>query len=125
MRVFVDESGDEWTAWEVHPSRGTWSGTERRAGADRRTDHEGRPAENRRGGRDRRAHALRAQRTLGVSLAGGWLAFQSGTLRRRLTPIPAGWQHMSDQSLAELCRDAPVAPPAITPIASWSDQRAS
>lgn len=31
--------------------------------------------------------------------AGGWLSFQRGTERRRLAPIPAGWEHAGDDQL--------------------------
>ena len=39
----------------------------------------------------------------------GWLAFDAGTETRRLAPIPAGWQEMSDQALLALCEKAEVA----------------
>lgn len=39
----------------------------------------------------------------------GWLSFDSGAERRRLSPIPAGWQSMSDERLREACAQAEVA----------------
>ncbi|HEV3052770.1 MAG TPA: hypothetical protein VGX50_20820, partial [Longimicrobium sp.] len=39
-------------------------------------------------------------------MAGGWLAFQAGTVRRRAAPIPLGWERMSDVELAALCSRA-------------------
>ena len=114
MRVFVDEGGTEWTAWEVHPSRAGWHGQERRSGSDRRAARATAPDERRRGP-DRRAQTLRAVRTLGAALAGGWLAFQAGVTRRRLIPIPPGWERLSDTELAALCRQAPSSP-AVAPL---------
>lgn len=33
----------------------------------------------------------------------GWLAFESGTLKRRLAPIPADWLLLDDAALAACC----------------------
>jgi hypothetical protein len=35
-----------------------------------------------------------------------WLTFESGTARRRLTPIPNGWERATDDELAALCSTA-------------------
>lgn len=116
MRVFVDDRGTEWTAWEVHPSRAGWHGQERRSGIDRRaTAARATAPDERRRGPDRRLQTLRAVRTLGAVLAGGWLAFQAGTTRRRLTPIPPGWERLDDAELAALCRQAPSSQ-AVAPL---------
>ena len=37
---------------------------------------------------------------------GGWLTFQSGELRRRLTPVPPHWQDVSDARLELICNVA-------------------
>jgi len=37
---------------------------------------------------------------------GGWLTFEHGTLRRRLTPIPEGWADVPDEELRRLCINA-------------------
>lgn len=42
--------------------------------------------------------------------AGGWLTFESGEERRRLAPIPTGWESASETHLAALCRAAQEAP---------------
>lgn len=36
----------------------------------------------------------------------GWLSFDSGTEKRRLSPIPEGWQGMSEERLRALCTSA-------------------
>lgn len=143
MRVFVDKDGTEWTAWAVRLARGPWTGQERRVGRERRRGADvrtpdadvtafmagapsaesaagmtadGQPFRTR--GPERRGRAaLRAVRTLGPSLGGGWLAFQAGTERRRLAPIPDGWEDTSDEALRALCKRAAPAPPAVTPLA--------
>ena len=45
-------------------------------------------------------------------MATGWLVFQSARERRRLVPIPAGWEAASDRELGTLCaRGERVVPP--------------
>jgi hypothetical protein len=39
-------------------------------------------------------------------LAGGWLAFESPSEKRRLAPIPDEWAALSDEDLATLCAQA-------------------
>ena len=41
----------------------------------------------------------------------GWLTFEHEALRRRLTPIPEGWDLLSDDALAQLCVEAVPEPP--------------
>lgn len=43
----------------------------------------------------------------------GWLSFDSGTERRRSSPIPDDWQLMSDEELDAVCQRAVVAPTRI------------
>jgi hypothetical protein len=40
----------------------------------------------------------------------GWLCYDSGTEKRRLSPIPENWQTLSDDELAKLAERAEVAP---------------
>ena len=52
-----------------------------------------------------RAHSL------GSGLQNGWLCFQCGAERRRLTPIPEGWDGLEDSQLRPLFEKArPVSP---------------
>ena len=37
---------------------------------------------------------------------GGWLTFESGEIRRRLAPIPRGWNDAPDSRLDLMCRAA-------------------
>lgn len=42
-----------------------------------------------------------------------WLCFESGTDKRRLSPVPGGWDSCSAEQLAALCSAAaPAASPA-------------
>jgi len=96
--MFQDDGGREWRVWEVRPLR-----PERRAG-DRRATARDVPLD-RRAGIDRRVLAeTRVRLTHG--LAHGWLAFDSDSEKRRLAPIPVGWDALPDGVLARLCREA-------------------
>lgn len=108
-REFVDGYGERWTAWSVTPLR-----VERRHVAERRVLNRpaGRALLGR--GRERRtiAGAPESRRPLRLAVLpaflSGWLCFESDGEKRRLAPIPAGWQLMSDRGLAELCARATV-----------------
>jgi len=64
-----------------------YTGPERRTGLDRRRIH----------------------RTVSPGLENGWLTFESAAEKRRLAPIPAGWEDLGDAGLEELCqRGRPV-----------------
>lgn len=130
MRRFQDESGVEWTVWVVEPTANRWDGPNRRAGQERRLLRAGSTtaavaSAERRGGRERREQALRAFRTFGGTLAHGWLAFQAGTERRRLSPIPPDWERAADAELAALCRRARPLRSAIAALASRGPERES
>lgn len=86
-RRFNDAEGRAWEAWEVHPSI-----VERRMNIDRRG--------SRRETNDRRQqHEFRL--AIPRELRDGWLALQGREKRLRLSPIPDGWVHLTDE---ELCR---------------------
>ena len=43
------------------------------------------------------------------NLRAGWLTFESASHRRRLVPIPRGWQEAQPERLELMCRAAEVA----------------
>lgn len=93
LRTFVDSTGTEWEAFDVVPRD-----TERRM-TDRRSSPDAQPRrEVERRERDRRLSVGRSRLT-----GQGWLAFQHGDDRRRLSPIPADWQRASDAELEAYC----------------------
>jgi len=102
-REFVDDFGQRWTVWSVAPLR-----AERRAASERRDLNRpaGRALLGR--GRERRigpgTPATDRPLRLAVlpALLRGWLCFESDHEKRRLAPIPPGWESMSDRGLAEL-----------------------
>ena len=87
-RRFTDTRGELWEAWEVHPTA-----VERRVNADRRA--KARLETDRRKHQEYRLEVPR-------ELSSGWLAFQKGATKLRVTPIPEGWQSLTDHELTVL-----------------------
>lgn len=96
LREFTDGAGTRWRVWDVHPGlqRPDLPAVEVPV-ADRAPAHQA------------RAEALFSERVR-RQFAGGWLAFEREGERRRLSPIPAQWEGLSDAELCVLCdRAAP------------------
>ncbi|MDF1506101.1 hypothetical protein [Roseisolibacter sp. H3M3-2] len=111
MRSFRDETGTEWIVWAVRPQRETARHLERRQHADRRLSAAPEPIIERRGaGGDRRRYA--GERGVVIQHPEGWLTFQAGTVRRRLSPIPPRWEEGSEAELLALLGEAAPARPA-------------
>jgi hypothetical protein len=107
-RSFVDRGGVPWDVWEVKPE---WA--DRRSGVDRRQltldDPRADPPviEQRRGPERRVGTGKRVPRLkMGEQYSAGWLAFESSSERRRLSPIPPGWDQLGEPVLASLCEKA-------------------
>jgi hypothetical protein len=85
LRVFHDTSGIEWTVWNTAPPVGT--------GHVMALDRflEKRPAED----------GVKPARVRN-DFRHGWLTFQSYEEKRRLAPVPDGWESQSEAQLCEL-----------------------
>src|SRR5689334_4283611 len=95
-RIFVDSAGNEWEAFDVVPRR------DERRNYDRRNLGDG-GAESEQRRQDRR---LTVGGAAGIRDNKGWLCFERGSERRRLSPIPEDWQRVSDEELDAYCRAA-------------------
>ena len=96
-REFEDARGGRWMVWDVYPTL-----------AERRRNQAGRPPGNRERRRtgERRIH-------IRPNMVAGWLAFESHNgERRRLAPIPDGWNRADLELLRAWCTAAESAPPA-------------
>jgi hypothetical protein len=84
-RKIIDADQCTWDVWEVVPTS-----------VARAVDEERR--------REARPSAERRPRKIVVpeSLRNGWLAFQCEGERRRISPIPPGWEAMTDAELVAL-----------------------
>ena len=107
MTPHRDFRGDDdcaWTAWDVIPSWG-----ERRH-LERRQRELGAPEQV----GERRLRQRRTRRGIRIALpralASGWIAFESGTARRRFVPIPPDWHLLPDDALREIWRSAEQLP---------------
>ena len=100
-RQFLDQTGAEWTVYDVNPRMDERRIHERRDSAIGSAEAEERRAEDRRA----TVGAIRPGR-----LTRGWLCFESGTERRRLQPVPENWQLLPDSDLAGLLQQARIAP---------------
>lgn len=89
-REFFDEQGQHWEVWEIRPIS-----IERRLNEERRRY----PRLS-----DRRNPNLELK--LRGSHRDGWLTFQCEHQRRRLVPIPDGWDSLSDSELVGLLQRA-------------------
>lgn len=99
LREFQDERGAPWRVCDVVPSH-----VERRSGSDRRKQKRlGIPER-----RQRRQHRM----IVAPRFRAGWLVFESAAERRRLGPVPAGWDRWPDEELRTLLRDAETLRPA-------------
>jgi hypothetical protein len=86
-RQFVDTNGSLWAVWDVRPL------------AVRQSLDQGRDAHSGLGRTTSGTH-------LDQALAEGWLCFESGDQKRRLAPIPSGWDSLTVDELVKLCREA-------------------
>ena len=107
-RAFTDTAGTDWQVWAVKPQ---WA--DRRTGAQRRARSVDDPdvdppvIEQRRSTDRRKGLPDQFRRVrLAGGLENGWLAFESSGERRRLAPIPTGWESVSEKELELLCRRA-------------------
>jgi hypothetical protein len=83
LRGFTDSTGVEWRVWEVFPTRA---------------------------GVPNGAETLSRTSLKETAFANGWLCFESADAKRRLAPIPPGWEFVTGDVLAELCLQATVVP---------------
>jgi hypothetical protein len=79
---------------------------ERRGAEERRRDPAPDVVIERRAAHERRVRA-RPRAALGGALADGWLCFLAGEERRRIAPIPTGWERLDDHALLALLARAP------------------
>ena len=103
LRVFVDSSGNEWHVFDVVPRTG-----ERRVENRRALEASEEANADRRDG-DRRLAIGNLGRLSTISE--GWLCFEQGAERRRLSPIPGDWSRCTEAALEDYCRRARPARP--------------
>jgi hypothetical protein len=83
LRGFTDSTGVDWRVWEVYPSKNPDEGS---------------------------AEALSRSSLKNTAFANGWLCFESPAEKRRLAPIPSGWEFHETQLLEQLRDEATIVP---------------
>ena len=84
LRGLRDSAGVEWRVWGVYPSK-----TSPLTGADE----------------------MGRRSLMGSAFADGWLCFESSAEKRRLAPIPRGWEERSQSEMEALLRQATIVAP--------------
>jgi len=106
-RSFKDKEGKLWDVWQVHPSQ-----AERRFSQRRRNQDELSDTAERRSGRDRRESETPHPRKsdpahhrplVAAEFAYGWLCFETFGEKRRLAPVPEGWERADDETIEQWC----------------------
>lgn len=94
LRHFTDSHGVRWDVWDVEPTN-----AERRLRPDRRSTKRG---------PDRRTRAPLEPRVRlsHPELVLGWLTFEARHEKRRLTPVPDGWESLDAPGLERLLEEA-------------------
>ena len=87
-RKIKDGDGKSWDIWEVYPSA-----VEQRMSGEY-------PAAPSADGSNAERREVRIR--VPSALEQGWLAFQAGTERRRLAPIPENWNKLGEMALLAL-----------------------
>ena len=104
-RTFKDRDGRLWDVWQVHPSAAERRFSQRRVFDQDRTDNA-----ERRSGDDRRIAERDARAPVAAEFAHGWLCFETVGEKRRLAPVPEGWDRADDETIEQWCCVAKPAP---------------
>ncbi|GAC1416123.1 MAG: hypothetical protein NVSMB53_14990 [Gemmatimonadaceae bacterium] len=98
-RTFLDSRGQRWEVWLVTPMA-----AERRKADRRATAGEGivdlQSFSERRRTPERRKNPFKRSIEVANEYSGGWLCFESDGEKRRLAPIPEGWDEAGPDRLA-------------------------
>ena len=117
-RTFEDSIGGEWQVWDIVPRL-----TERRVlETDRRVEITPIQFADRRRAERRMSYGVR-KAILRGSFAHGWLCFDNGLDKRRLSPIPEDWTTCSEGTIEAYLRAAELVPTGRSHIGLQDEQR--
>lgn len=97
-RTFLDTRGKRWEVWLVTPAAAERRKADRRAAAAGNEGFKG--GSERRYAPDRRKSPFRRSVAVASEFSQGWLCFESEGEKRRLAPVPAGWQKAGPDRLS-------------------------
>ena len=97
-RTFLDSQGRRWEAWLVTPAAAERRRVDRRAAAG---GSDAFPANlERRKTPERRRSPFHRSVSVASEFSQGWLCFESEGEKRRLAPVPAGWDEAGPDRLS-------------------------
>lgn len=97
-RTFLDPTGKRWEVWLVTPAAAERRKVDRRAGAGALDVSEA--FSDRRRTPDRRKNPFRRTIEVASEFSSGWLCFESEGEKRRLAPVPPGWDEAGPDRMA-------------------------
>ena len=89
----------------MHPQAAERRFFQRRVKRETRSD-----AAERRSGLERRLEERLARATVAAEFAYGWLCFETAGEKRRLAPVPEGWDRADDETIEQWCCTAKPVP---------------
>lgn len=101
QRTFADPSGVTWSIAVIVPQLTERRVTDRRSPSGTAVDFRA----DRRSASERR-HVREVRAPVREGFEHGWLVFDNGEEKRRLAPVPDGWEQMTAEELAVLCARA-------------------
>jgi hypothetical protein len=108
-RTFVDSAGRRWEVWLVTPAAAERRRTDRRtpAGGSKTGGGVGyHGVSERRVTPERRRNPFRRNLDVASEYSNGWLCFEGGGEKRRLAPVPDGWDQAGPDRLATWLQSA-------------------
>lgn len=97
-RTFLDSTGKRWEVWLVTPAAAERRKVDRRARTGAGEVSEG--FSDRRRTPDRRKNPFRRTIEVASEYSSGWLCFESEGEKRRLAPVPPGWDEAGPDRMA-------------------------
>lgn len=98
-RTFLDSRGKRWEVWLVTPAAAERRRVDRRAAASAGPEVFDGYADRRKTP-ERRKSPFRRNVTVASEYSNGWLCFESEGEKRRLAPVPEGWQDAGPDRLS-------------------------
>jgi hypothetical protein len=97
-RTFLDGTGKRWEVWLVTPAAAERRRADRRAAASSGEPFTAGP--ERRHTPERRRGPFRRSVAVATEYSQGWLCFESEGEKRRLAPVPPGWEEAGPDRLS-------------------------